>query len=79
MTGAARTLADYCQWWPMGDRPCYALAALVLVRPSGRTLGFTCAAHRDAWADQVHGGYVVLERAEWEARGAGYRGTELGG
>jgi hypothetical protein len=63
----------------MGGRPCYAPAGLVLVRPGGQTLGFSCAAHREAWAGQVHGGYMVLEREEWEARGAGYRGAMLGG
>lgn len=73
------TLADVCQWWPMGGKPCYAPAALVLMRPSGQTLGFICAAHREVWGAQVRGGYVVLERAEWEARGAGYHGRELGG
>ena len=54
-TDAQPSLADLCQWWPMGGQPCYASAGLVLVRPSGRTLGFTCAGHREAWAGQVHG------------------------
>ena len=47
--------------------------------PSGQTVGFTCAAHAPAWAGRICGRYLVLERAEWEARGAGYRGVELGG
>lgn len=79
MAESPRSLADYCLWWPLGGKPCYALAELVLVRPGGQTLGFTCAAHRDAWAEQIHGAYRMLERAEWEARGAGYRGMMLGG
>ena len=76
---APRELADFCLWWPMGGRPCYAPASLVLVRPSGETLRFSCAEHRDAWASRIRGRYVVLERPEWEVRGAGYRGAELGG
>ena len=60
------------------ERPCYAPAALVLVRPSGQTVGFSCAAHAPPWAGRIHGKYRVLERAEWEAGGAGYRGRELG-
>lgn len=60
-------------------RPCYAPASLVLVRPSGATLGFTCTEHAPAWAGGIHGKYLVLERDEWEARGRGYRGRMLGG
>jgi len=74
------TLADYCGWLPAGcRRPCYAPASLVLVRPSGHTLRFTCVAHAPAWAGRICGRYLVLEGAEWEARGRGYRGVELGG
>jgi hypothetical protein len=51
----------------------------VLVRPSGETLSFTCADHLAAWETRIWGRYIVLERDEWEARGAGYRGTMLGG
>jgi hypothetical protein len=51
----------------------------VLVRPSGETLRFTCAEHAPTWASRILGKYVVLERDEWEARGAGYRGKMLGG
>ena len=67
-----RDLADYCQFW-LEDirRPCYAQAGFVLVRPSGQTLGFSCATHRDAWTERIRGAYSVLERAEWEARGRG--------
>jgi hypothetical protein len=73
-------LAAYCEWLPNGSRrPCYAAAGLVLVRPSGQTLRFTCAEHAPAWAGRIHGRYLVLEREEWEAQGASYRGTELGG
>ncbi len=72
-------LADYCKWWPEDTRPCYAPASLVLVRPSGETLGFACAEHAPMWAGRIHGRYLVLERAEWEARGRGYRGEMLGG
>jgi hypothetical protein len=50
-----------------------------LVRPNGEALWFTCVDHKDAWASRIHGRYIVLERDEWEARGAGYRGRELGG
>ena len=75
-----RQLADYCLYWPVGARrPCYGPASLVLVRPNGETLDFSCAEHRDAWATRIRGAYLVLERAEWEARGAGYRGPMLGG
>lgn len=75
-----RDLADYCEFFLEGSRrPCYAPAGLVLVRPSGATVGFTCAAHAPAWASRIHGKYLVLERDEWEARGAGYRGRMLGG
>ena len=74
-----RSLADFCEWLPESSRrPCYQPARLVLVRPSGETLGFSCAAHREAWATQIQGTCEVLERAEWEARGAGYRGPMLG-
>ena len=80
MTEPQRDLADFCEWWPEDTRcPCYAQASFVLVRPSGETLGFTCTAHVPAWAGQVRGRYLVLERAEWEARGRGYRGRMLGG
>ena len=80
MTAPDRDLSDYCQWWPIGTRrPCYAEAALVLVRPTGETLGFTCGEHLSGWAGQIHGQYLVLERDEWEARGAGYRRPGLGG
>ncbi len=54
-------------------------AALVLVRPTGETLTFTCAEHREAWATRIRGPYLVLELAEWVARGRGYRGPMLGG
>jgi len=74
------TLADFCQWWPEGERrPCYAPAALVLVRPSGDTLRFTCAEHLPVWGSRIQGRYLVLERDEWEAQGGGYRGGALGG
>ncbi len=73
-------LADYCEYLPDGSRrPCYAPATLVLVRPGGQTIRFSCAEHREAWATRIQGRYLVLERAEWEARGSGYRGVELGG
>ena len=51
----------------------------VIVRPSGETLRFACRAHRDAFADRIQGPHQVLERTEWEVRGAGYRGPGLGG
>jgi hypothetical protein len=70
-----RELADFCEWWPEGtDRPCYAPASFVLVRPSGETLRFSCAEHLPGWAARVRGQYTVLARDEWEARGCGYRG-----
>ena len=73
-------LPDYCQYLPDGNRrPCYGLASLVLVRPSGETLSYTCREHLPAWASRIQGRYLVLERDEWEARGAGYRGPILGG
>ena len=78
-TETQRGLADYCGWWPLGERrPCYAPASLVLVRPNGETLDFSCAEHRDAWAARIRGAYLVLERDEWIARGRGYRGPMLG-
>jgi hypothetical protein len=79
MTQPQRELADYCEWW-LEDirRPCHAPASLVLVRPSGETLGFTCAEHAPAWAGRIQGRYLMLDRAEWEARGSGYRGMMLG-
>jgi hypothetical protein len=47
-------LADWCEFLPEGSRrPCYAPAALVLVRPSGETVRFTCADHLPAWASQI--------------------------
>ena len=80
MTPPHRELPDYCEYLPDSNRqPCYAPASLVLVRPGGQTLRFSCAEHREAWASRIQGRYDVLERTEWEARGAGYRGTELGG
>jgi hypothetical protein len=76
----ARDLAGYCELLPDGSRrSCYAPAPLVLVRPDGETLRFSCAEHREAWATRIQGRYLVLERDEWEARGAGYRGPMLGG
>jgi hypothetical protein len=64
-----------------GDGPAtrYAPAGLVLVRPSGETLRFTCAEYLPGLANQIQGKYRVLERAEWEAQGAGYRCKMLGG
>ena len=80
MTEPTRDLADYCGWWPLGTRsPCYAQAAFVVVRPSGETLSFSCAAHREAWAQTIRGAYAVIGRAEWEEKGCGYRGPALGG
>jgi hypothetical protein len=74
------TLADFCEWWPEGQpHPCYAQASLVLVPPSGETLRFTCREHAPAWASRIQGRFLVLERDQWEARGAGYRGRMLGG
>jgi hypothetical protein len=74
------TLADYCEFYLEEiRRPCYAPATLVLVRPSGQTLGFTCAEHAPAWAARIRGSYRVLERGEWDAAGCGYRGAMLGG
>jgi hypothetical protein len=61
------------------SQPCYAPASLVLVRPSGETLAFSCADHLPAWASRIQGRYLVLEREEWKAWGAGYRGPALGG
>lgn len=79
-TETHRDLADYCEFLPdRSRRPCYAPATLVLVRPGGQTLRFSCAEHREAWATRIQGRYLVLERDEWEARGAGYRGLTLGG
>jgi len=73
---AQQTLADFCRYLPNGSRqPCYAPAGLVLVRPSGETLRFTCAEHAPAWARRIQGRYLVLERDEWEARGGGCRGA----
>jgi hypothetical protein len=60
-------------------QPCYPQASLVLVRPSGETLDFSCAEHREAWATRIRGRYVVLEGDEWVGRGRGYRGPMLGG
>lgn len=73
------TLAGYCLWHELGEPYCYAQAELVIIRPSGETLGFSCSAHRDGWAPHIRGEFLVLKRAEWEARGAGYRGPMLGG
>ena len=74
-----RELADFREWLPdAARRPCYAPATRVLVRPSGETLDFSCVEHREAWAARIRGAYLVLEGAEWEARGAGYRGVVLG-
>jgi hypothetical protein len=79
-TEGQRSLADFCEWWPLGEtRPCYAPATIVLVRPSGERLRLSCAAHREAWAGQIRGGYSVLDLSAWEARGRGYRGAALGG
>jgi hypothetical protein len=76
----ARELADFCEWLPDGSlQPCYAPAGLVLVRPNGDTIRFSCVEHREAWATRIRGRHLVLERDEWEARGSGYRGPELGG
>ena len=73
-------LADYCEYLPDGSRrPCYAPAALVLVRPNGEALRFTCAEHLPPWATRIRGRYLVLERGEWERRSRGYRGAMLGG
>jgi len=80
MTRSYAGLAAYCEWWPEGERqPCYAPASIVLVRPSGEMLRFTCMEHAPAWAARILGAYHMLDRAEWEARGAGYRGPQLGG
>ena len=80
MIEPARDLADYCEYLPDGSRqPWYAQATLVLVRPVGHTLRFSCAEHLPAWASRIQGRYLVLERDEWVARGRGYRGRELGG
>ena len=79
-TSSQRDLAGYCEWLPDGSRqPCYAPAPLVLIRPSGETLRFTCAEHLPLWAGRVQGEYSVLSREEWVARGRGYRGKMLGG
>ncbi len=78
-TEARRSLADFCEYLPDGSRqPCYAPASLVLVRPGGQTVRFSCAEHREAWATRIRGRYLVLERDEWEGRGAGYCGPMLG-
>ncbi len=80
MTQPQVQLADYCQYLPDGSRrPCYAPAGFVIVRPSGETLRFSCAEHREAWATRIRGRYLVLEKEEWVARGQGYRGPALGG
>lgn len=76
----SRALVDYCEWWPLrAPRPCYAPASLVLVRPVRKALRFSCAAHRDAWAECIRGMHSVLDRADWQAWGSGYRGPMLGG
>jgi len=71
---------DYCLWWPAGEpEPCYNDAAFVLLRSSGEWLAFSCGAHRVNWAGRMGEDCLVLDRGEWEARGAGYRGAHLGG
>ena len=80
MTEPAHQLADFCEYLPDGSRqPCYAWAGFVVVRPSGQTMRFTCAAHREAWAERIQVAYRVIERAAWESAGGGYRGPDLGG
>ena len=80
MTAPRPQLAERCEWWPVGEpHPCCGPATFVLARPSGETLRFTCRAHRDALASRIRGPYLVLERAEWAAWGAGSREVELGG
>lgn len=50
--GRSTSLADYCERWRLGSRqPCYALASVVFVRPSGGTLGFTQALPSPSRAD----------------------------
>src|SRR5690242_6483562 len=67
MTAPQRDLPDHCEWWSEDTRrPCSAPVSLVLVRPGGQALRFTCAEHWPAWASRVQGWYRVLERAEWE-------------
>ena len=79
-TETHRDLADYCEYLPDGCRqPCCAPAMLVLVRPGGHTLRFSCAEHLAAWASRIQGRYLVLEWDEWEARDRGYCGATLGG
>jgi hypothetical protein len=58
-TEPQRSLADYGEWWQLGEpRPCYAQAGFVLVRPSGQTLRFSCAEHLPAWENQIQGHYI---------------------
>ena len=79
MTSPRHHLPKRCEWWPLGEPPCYAPATFVLLRPSGETLRFTCRAHRDALASRIRGPYLVLERGEWAAWCSGYGVVELGG
>lgn len=66
-------LPDFCEWVPDSSRwPCYAPAALVLVRPGGETLRFV-PRHLSAWPSRIQGRYLMLERDEWEARRCGSR------
>ncbi len=73
------TAADCCEFWlEETRRPCYEQTSFVLVRPSGETLGFSCAEQLPAWADLIRGKYLALGLAAWRAQGSGYRGWMLG-
>jgi hypothetical protein len=56
MTEAQHDLADYGEYLSDGSRrPCYAPAGLVVVRPNGEALRFSCADHLPAWATRIQG------------------------
>jgi hypothetical protein len=58
MAGPAATPSakcQYCEHWPMGGRPCWALAAWSMVTPWWAALRHACERHRDAVDADVEG------------------------
>ena len=72
MTQLQREVAHYCEYWPPGEpHPCHQPADLVLVRPKGELLRFTCSAHLSVWANLIQGEYFVLDCVECERKDGG--------
>ena len=70
--------AKFCDWYRLGERPCYGPPGYVLVDSAGGTLANNCAAHLERWPERTSVPYRGFATPEWVTTGCGYWGRHLG-